>query len=118
MLIVNYFDNQLSEHQKIEVERVKETLNLEAYEILKYSLDDIENMDADELDKVNKEVYGYFDINENAINKKYLLDKAIFDYNHPKPAFSTGNGFVDILFFLSIVATLAMVIMVVTVIAI
>ena len=102
----------------IEVERVKETLNLEAYEILKYSLDDIENMDADELDKVNKEVYGYFDINENAINKKYLLDKAIFDYNHPKPAFSTGNGFVDILFFLSIVATLAMVIMVVTVIAI
>ena len=118
LLIVNYFDKQLSEHQKKEIAKVKETLNLEAYEILKYSLEDIDAMNAEQLDKVNKEVYGYFDINENAINKKYLLDKAVFDYNHPKPAFSTGNGFVDILFFLSIIATLAMIIIVITIIVV
>ena len=68
-------------------------------------------MDSDE---VNKKVYSYFDINANAINKNYLLDKAVFDHNHPKPALSTGNGYVDILFFLSIVATVGMIILLIT----
>ena len=112
--IGRYFDDMISKNTKVEVEKPKETLNLEAYEILKYSLEDIKQMSAKELDDVNKEVYSYFDINDNAINKKYLLDKAVFDYNHPKSAFSTGNGYVDILLVLSLVATLAMVIAIIT----
>ena len=112
--ILDYFDKCVAENGKKEITKPKETLNLEAYEILKYSLEDIKNMSPEKLDEVNKEVYNYFDINANAINKKYLLDKAVFDYNHPKPALSTGNGYVDILFFLSIVATVGMIILVIT----
>ena len=114
--IIDYFEKQLEENVKVEPEPIKETLNLEAYEILKYSLEDIKNMSANELDDVNKKVYNYFDINSNAINKKYLLDKAVYDYNHPKSALSTGNGYVDILFILSIIATLVMVIFIITLI--
>ena len=50
-------------------ENVAKKLNIDAYEILKYSLEDINKTDADQLDEVNKKVYNYFDINENAINK-------------------------------------------------
>lgn len=114
--IIDYYEKQLVANVRVEPEPVKETLNLEAYEILKYSLEDIKNMSANELNDVNKKVYSYFDINANAINKKYLLDKAVYDYNHPKAALSTGNGFVDILFILSIIATLAMVILIITMI--
>ena len=112
--VVKYFDKQMAENTKKVISKPKETLNLEAYEILKYSLEDIKSMNSEELDEVNKKVYNYFDINANAINKNYLLDKAVYDYHHPRSALSTGNGYVDILFFLSIVATVGMVILLLT----
>ncbi|MBQ6841552.1 MAG: hypothetical protein IJO63_05535 [Bacilli bacterium] len=112
--VVSYFDKQMAENEKKVVSKPKETLNLEAYEILNYALEDIKAMNSDELDEVNKEVYNYFDINANAINKNYLLDKAVYEHNHPKPALSTGNGYIDILFILSIIATVGMVILIIT----
>lgn len=113
--VLEYFETNLKLNQKKAlVTKPKEKLNLGAYEILKYSLEEIEGMSAEKLDDINKEVYNYFNINENAINKKYLLDKAVFDHNHPKPAYSTGNGYVDILFILSIIATVGMVILIVS----
>ena len=114
MEVVNYFDKQMTENEKKVVSRPKETLNLEAYEILNYALEDIKSMSSDELDEVNKKVYNYFEINANAINKNYLLDKAVYEHNHPKPALSTGNGYVDILFILSLIATIGMVIFIIT----
>ena len=114
--IYKYFERKMKESVKKVDIKPKETLNLEAYEILKYSLEDIRAMTAEELDDVNKKVYNYFDINENAINKSYLLDKAVYNHEHPKSAFSTGNGYVDILFYLSIVSAVAMVIFVLTLI--
>ena len=113
--VLDYFETECVKNIKKEIVKPKETLNLEAYEILKYSIEDIKNMSSDELNKVNKEVYNYFDINENAINKNYQLDKKVYEYNHPKPALSTGNGFVDILFILSIIATVGLVILVFTI---
>lgn len=112
--VINYFDKQMEVNQKKRISKPKETLNLEAYEILKYSLEDIKAMNSDELDEVNKEVYNYFDINANAINKKYLLDKAVFDFNHPKASLSTGNGYVDILFILAIISTIGMILLIIT----
>lgn len=114
--IMDYFIKSMKENVKKVITKPKETLNLEAYEILKYSLDDIKAMSGEQLDDVNKKVYEYFGVNANAINKDYLLDKAVYDYTHPKPALSTGNGYVDILFILSIIATLTMIIVVVSVI--
>lgn len=110
--VIKYFDKQMLENNKKVISKPKETLNLEAYEILKYSLEDIKAMNSEELDEVNKKVYNYFDINANAINKGYLLDKAVFDYNHPKTSLSTGNGYVDILFILAIISTIGMVLLI------
>lgn len=112
--VLNYFDDQMIQNVKKVEERAKETLNLDAYKLLNYSSEDIDKMSADELDDVNKMVYNHFEINSNAINKKYLLDKAVYDINHPKPVFSTGNGYVDILFVLSLITTLGMIILLLT----
>ena len=54
-------------------------------------------------------------VEENAINKDYLLDKAVYDYKNPKQALSSGNGYVDILLVLSIVATLGLAIFLLTI---
>lgn len=114
--VIEYFENALITNVKAEPVKEKELLNLGAYEILKYSLEDIRNMDADNLDRVNQRVYDHFNINANAINKKYLLDKAVYDFNNPKPSYSSGNGYVDILFFMAIIATITMIIIVLTII--
>lgn len=97
-----------------EYKKMPETLSMDAYAVLKYTFEDIQRMTADELENTNKAVYAHFNINENTINKRYLLDKAVYELNKPKPAFSTGNGYIDILFIMSAVATLAMIIFIVT----
>ncbi len=114
--ILNYCNESFEKNNKMRIEKAKETLNYDAYQMLKYSMEDIEKMNAEELEDVNKQVYNHFKINENAINKDYLLNKAIDELNHPKPAFSTGNGYVDILFILAIIATLIMIIFIITLI--
>ena len=113
--ILNYFNQAMVENQKTVIAKAKELLNMGAYQALNYSLDDIEAMSPEEVDELNKRVYMHFNIKDTAINKKYLLDKAIYDLNHPTPAYSTGNGFVDMLFFLSILATIGLVVAVVTI---
>lgn len=115
--IMEYFNTKLKEEVKVlKNTKKKEKLNLEAYEILKYSLEEIDKMDPDELDIVNQKVYNFFNINANAINKDYLLDKAVYNHRHPKSAFSTGNGYVDILFYLAITATIGFVIFILTIV--
>lgn len=113
--IINYFDDKLKTTSKIVIVKAKELLNMGAYQALNYSFDDITAMSAEEVDEINKKIYAHFNIKDTAINKKYLLDKAVYDMNHPMSAYSTGNGFVDMLFFLSILATIILVIAVVTV---
>ena len=78
-------------------------------------MDDIKNMNPEDLYKVNEEVYEFFDINRNNINKGYLLDKAVFDYkkNNNKLQYSTGH--INIMFILGIILVLAFVIAVLTI---
>lgn len=113
--IINYFDNKMKENTEVVIAKAKELLNMGAYQALNYSLDDINAMSAEEVDEINKRVYAHFNIKDSAINKKYLLDKAVYDMNHPTPAYSTGNGFVDMLFFLSILATIVLIIAVISI---
>ncbi len=114
--LIDYFDNAMKENQRTVIAKAKELLNMGAYAALNYTLDDINAMSPDEVDEINKKVYMHFNIKDTAINKKYLLDKAVYDLNHPKPAYSTGNGFVDMLFFLSILVTVILIIVVITII--
>lgn len=112
--VVDYFDILVSNPVKKTISKKKEMLNLEAYEILRYSLEDIRTMNGEELDCVNKQVYNFFDVNENAINKNYLLDKAINEYNETKYSFSTGNGYIDILYIMALISTVVMLVVIVT----
>lgn len=110
--VLDYFDQNSPLFEKKIAPKVTKKLNIGAYEALKYSIDDIENMNADELEEVNKKVYNYFEINENAVNSDYLLDRAVIEFNKPKLA--TNGGFVNILLFLAVISTVAMIIAIIT----
>ena len=103
--IDNYFKREMKDNIKIIKPTEKKVLNMRAYEILNYSMDNINEMDSDEIDKLNHQVDDYFKIRENAINKEYLLDEAVkaFDRKHAKV--TTGNGYVDILLVMSVITT-------------
>ncbi len=116
--IDNYFKKQMKENVKVVVPREKHYLNVKAYELLNYSMDQINNMDANEIDRVNHQVYDYFKIRENAINKEYLLDKAIEAIEREKNKVTSGNGYVDILLIMSIICTVIMAVGIITFIVI
>lgn len=104
-----YFETEMIKNVKIEEEAPKNYLNNRSYEIMGYSMDDIEALSEEELEKMNHQVYDYFKIRENAINKEYLLEKAIEEFENKKEPLTSGNGYVDILLIMSIITTLVMV---------
>lgn len=111
--IDEYFRKQMQENVKVIEVKEKNLLNLKAYEILNYSPEVIYKMSSEDIDKVNEQVYDYFKIRENAINKEYLLEKAIDEYLKEKNKITTGNGYVDILIIMSVICTTIMLISVV-----
>ena len=111
--IDDYFKEQMKDNVKVIEPKTKTLLNIKAYEILNYSMDNIDTMSSEELDKVNHQVYDYFKIRENAINKEYLLEKAIDAYEKEKNKVTSGNGYVDILLVMSVICTTVMLISVV-----
>ncbi|MEG1150129.1 MAG: hypothetical protein RSE17_02435 [Bacilli bacterium] len=112
--IDNYFHKQLAENIKIVEPEEKNILSYRAYEILNYPVDSITKMTKAELEKVNRQVYDFFKIRENAINKEYLLEKAIEEYEANQNKVSTGNGYVDILLVMGVICTIIMVITIIT----
>jgi hypothetical protein len=99
----------MKENIKVILPKEKHYLNVKAYELLNYSFDDIKNMDSSDVDKVNSQVYDYFKIRENAINKEYLLDKAIEAIERENNKVTSGNGYVDILLVISVICTALMI---------
>lgn len=112
--IDRYFRQQMKENVKQVKTREKHYLNVKAYELLNYSMNDLYQMDANEVDKINSQVYDYFKIRDNAINKEYLLDKAIEAIERENNKVTSGNGYVDILLVLSIICTIIMVVGILT----
>ena len=55
--IDKYFKKQLKENVKIIKPQEKHYLNIKAYEILNYSMDDLNKMDNNELERVNHQIY-------------------------------------------------------------
>jgi hypothetical protein len=108
MEIDTYFRAKMKDNVKQVIPKEKSYLNVKAYELLNYSMEDIKNMDATSLDKVNTQVYDYFKIRENAINREYLLEKAIEALERENNKVTSGNGYVDILLLLSIISTFIM----------
>ena len=99
--IDRYFRIEMKENVKIILPKEKHLLNALAYEMINYNYDYVKNLDSSEIDKINSQVYDYFKIRENAINKEYLLEKE-------NNKVTSGNGYVDILLVLSVICTVLM----------
>lgn len=106
--IDKYFKSEMRSNVKVVMPKEKHYLNVKAYELLNYSMDDIKNMSSADVDRVNSLVYDYFKIRENAINKEYLLEKAIEKIERDNNKVTSGNGYVDILLILSVISTVFM----------
>ena len=107
--VKKYFLEQLKLSEPVEEEATKNYLNNRSYEIMGYKMEDIKKLSSEQLEKMNHQVYDYFKIRENAINKEYLLEKAIEEHDNPKTPLTTGNGYVDILLVMGAICTLVMV---------
>lgn len=104
--VENYFYECLDNlEEKPEPPKKNNVLNVEAYEILNYSLTDIANMDSESVDKINENVYEFFNIDEEAANKSDLLNSAVENYKRYNSRLTSGNGYVDILLVMGIVVT-------------
>lgn len=108
--IDKYFRTKMHDNIKSVSAKEKHYLNIKAYELLNYSMDDLAKMDSKELDRVNSQVYDYFKIRENAINKEYLLEKALEGMERENNKITSGNGYVDILLVMSIICTIIMIV--------
>lgn len=98
----------MKENVKIILPKEKHLLNALAYEMINYNYDYVKNLDSSEIDKINSQVYDYFKIRENAINKEYLLEKEIERIVKENNKVTSGNGYVDILLVLSVICTVLM----------
>lgn len=111
--IDKYFKQELIKHQKVEVDKPKIILNPEAYAYYGLTMEQVNDMSGDYLDLINHQIYLHFKIKENAINKEYLLEKAL--EREKRKNITTKKGYVDILLMLSIIGTISMIVVVVTV---
>jgi hypothetical protein len=109
-----YFQEQLAKHQDIKPISHRIVLNPEAYELC--DVNNFNELNTAQLEKVNDEIYNHFGIKETAINKEYLLEQAIEEEKKEKNKITTGNGYVDILLIMGIICTIIMTITVITMI--
>lgn len=112
--VEKYFKQVMQENvRQVEVKE-KRLLPFRAYEILKYKEADINALSPEQIDKINHQVYDFFKIRENAINKEYLLEKAIEEYDKEQSKITTGNGYVDILLVMGAICTAVMLLAIVS----
>ena len=105
--IISYLNSKIYEtNHNFILEPVKrETLNTDAYILLGYNMNQINNLNDTDLKAVNEQIYRFFRVDSNSPNSKELLDKAVNYYKRYGNRITTGNGYVDFLLFASIAAT-------------
>jgi len=93
----------------------RNTLLPEAYQVLGYTLDMIAQMDENTLEELNKQILSFFKIDMDDPKKLERLKEAVTYYQQYGSTITTGNGYVDMLMLLSIIATIMMTLFVITV---
>ena len=76
-----------------------------AYQVLGYNINQINALSDIDLKKVNDNVLNFFRINKEEPNKEDMLLKAISYYQKYGNRLTSGNGYVDMLLFLSVLVT-------------
>ena len=105
--LVNYFKSISYEytHNFTIQEEQRSTLIPEAYQLLGYTMDRIENLTDQDLIEVNNQVFSFFQVDKDAPDKEELLIKAVNYFKRYGNRITSGNGYIDFLLFLSIIAT-------------
>lgn len=113
--LINYLNSKLYEikHEFKFTEYKDIALTSDAYQLAGFNAIEVMNMKEEEILNVNNKVYHFFRIKENDNNKRARLDDAILYYKKYGNTITSGNGFVDLMLLVSVVATILMVIVVV-----
>jgi len=101
---------ELSHNYRI-VEVKRSLLMPEAYKILGYQMDQVNNLGDTDLRDLNNHIYEFFMIDSNAQDKDEILEKAVNFYKKYGNRVTSGNGFVDMLLLLSVIATVGFIIL-------
>lgn len=82
-------------------------INLEALNYVGVSLDNISNMSNEDLQKAQNEAYKYFEIDASSPTRDDDLKSSIKNFNsfNASKRVTSGNGYVDILLLMSVIAT-------------
>lgn len=82
-------------------------INLEALNYVGVSLDNISNMSNEDLQKAQNEAYKYFEIDASSPTRDDDLKSSIKNFNsfNASRKVTSGNGYVDILLLMSVIAT-------------
>lgn len=112
-----YFQSKLfeSNHNFVLLPYKQNTLLPEAYTTLGYTLEMISQLDEQTLGQLNNKILNFFKIDPNEVEKNERLKEAISYYQRYGNSITTGNGYVDMLLLLSIVATVMMTLFAITV---
>ena len=112
--ISEYFKNSMEKVIDVpkEKEKEKNLLSFETYKFFGIGITDLSKMNEIDINNLNKQIYKSLDINENAINKDYLLEEKIKMFKMQNEKVTTGNGYVDILLIMSVIVTTIMVVVI------
>ena len=86
------------------------TLGADAYQLAGYNAVEVMNMKEEDILNINNKVYHFFRIKDNDTNKRARLEEAIRYYKKYGNTITTGNGYVDLLLLLSVIATCLMIV--------
>lgn len=112
--VAEYYKNKMAVSKEKPKEE-KNLLNFDVYNYFNVSISDLSKMKKQEIDDLNNEIYKKLDVKDNAINKDYLLKEKINNLKSMSNPITTGNGYVDILFIMSIIVTVIMSVVIFTV---
>lgn len=111
--IAKYYEKQDKLNIKVEISEPKVLLAPEAYRVIDENYTNICLLTPDEVNKINEEVYKKLNVNKEEVNFDHLYDVALFNYYNEERKITSGNGYVDILLVMGIIATFIMTILIV-----
>lgn len=86
-------------------EDIGDNLNLKALEYVGVNLSNLKNMSNSETEQAKINAYEYFDVDVNSPTRDKDLEEQVNALNNLNNKVTTGNGYVDILLLMSVIAT-------------
>ena len=109
LYIEKYYYSKLNEIDMTREININETissnLNLDALNVMGIGLSNLENMNLKQIEDAQNNAYGYFKVDIDNPNREEELKEKVDFYKLYGKKITTGNGYVDILLLMSVIAT-------------